>query len=371
MKRSLCFILALIFCFTLVACNKPSGDDQNTSEEETVTKAPPEIVDKVYDMSADIANFKTHGRVSLDNSGLICDASASGIEFNAYIEGELKVTVSVDKVCYFTLYVDGVRQKDRVKANAGESTLTLASFEEGEVHNIKFIKQTEAQCAICKIKTVGFLGYFEDRPENKEVLIEFIGDSITAGYGNLCANGAADPGSALNQDATQTYAYLTAEALDVDCSLVCYSGIGIAKGWPSFTMDKFFSADSYVRNSRKAFKASRVPDIVVINLGTNDNSKGSTFNDLLGKVPALIELVRSTYGTDVPIVWVHGMMGNGAWNSISRILASKLGGEAKGIYSLEISENRQGGGAHPSLKAHADASKLLAAFLKEKGLIGE
>lgn len=376
MKRSLSLLLSLVFCLSLASCKKPPQEQSNNQGGET----PPEIIDNVCNMSTDSTYFKTHGRTSVVSEGLACDASASGIEFNAYIEGDLKITLNISQSAhldekhltnesYFTLYIDGVRSEERIHAPSGESTLTLASFEQGAVHNIKLIKQTEAHCALCTIKTVSFRGYFEEKPADKELLVEFIGDSITVGYGNLCTE-SSDPnrGHPLRQDATKAYAYLTAEKLGADASLLCCSGMGIAKGYRPYTANAFFSAASYYRNTDTEFLAERIPDIVVINLGTNDQNKNPDYAELRSKVIGLINLIRTKYGNGVPIVWIHGMMGEGRWSDIQPILNGQFKGEQGGIYTLAVPSDNSGGGGHPGLAAHASYSDTLAQFIKDKGL---
>lgn len=369
MKQILTLLLAVVLCLSLFACATPT-DNTPESTQETVTKTPvvEEHICKFETDNNSIQNFKTHGRTTLTKGGLVCDLSASGIELNAYIEGSISVELYVTAECYFTLYIDGIRSQDRIKVSEGSKTIELANFAEGGVHNIKLIKQTESNRALCNLKEVEFKGYFEVTPEDKNLYIEFIGDSITAGYGNLCANGTANPGSALNQDATKAYAYLTAEALNADYSLVCCSGIGLAKGYTEYTMDSFFKAASYHRSQKEAFTATRTPDLIVINLGTNDNSKGSTHAELADKVPELINLIRTTYGKEIPIIWVHGMMGEGKWANIEHLIKTEFGGESGGIYSLEITRNAQGGGSHPSSEAHISAAEVLVKFIKDKGL---
>ena len=358
MKKFLCFILTLLLCSAAVSCS-------SADTEESLT---PEIAVRSCPLSDGCEDIKTHGRTTLTSEGLICDASASGIEFNAYIEGSLSITVNVTAECYFTLYTDGERCEERFKATEGTQVLTVADFAEGGVHNIRFLKQTEAQCALCTIEKIEFTGYFEEKPADRELYIEFIGDSITVGYGSLCPNGTAEHGAAVNQDSTQAYSFLAAELLGADATLVCYSGIGLAHGWCDFTMDSFYKADSYVRDTEAVFTPARIPDIIVINLGTNDWSMNSTYEELQAKVTELIEQVRTLYGEAVPVIWVHGMMGDGKWADISAILENDCNGEAGGIYSLEITENREGGATHPIIEAHYSAAQTLADFIKAKGL---
>ena len=383
MKKILAFLLLAVLCLSLFACSdtpdeklpdNEQNDDQNNSENQEDKK---ESVHKKYALQDIADSFKFLGRNTVASNGIICDHSASGIEFSAYIEGDVKLCASVsmrvtpagayEANTYYTVYVDGVRQEKRFNVPSGEATLTIASFAEGGVHTIRILKQTESQNSISILKSLEFTGYFEEAPAEKELLIEFIGDSITSGYGNLCKNGASNPGNALNQDATQTYAYLTAEKLDADHSLVSYSGIGVAKGWPDFLMEEFFAADSYCRSTNTAYEKSFTPDIVVINLGTNDRTKGANATTFMNKAKALINLIRETDGDDVKIIWVSNMMGDSLQTFAGKAITA-LGGEAKGLYTCPLPQEQTGGGGHPSLAGHTAAADVLVKFIQEKVL---
>lgn len=380
MKRILSVILALVFCLTLFACNRPEEDGTPEPPADDKKPEPPAIIHKTYNLASerDVAKIKINGRSEIGSDGIRCDSSVSGIEFNAYVEGELKLTLNVsqstnlnEKIkneCYFTLYIDGVRSETRFKADAGDNTLTLASFETGAVHNIKLVKQTGAHGALCTLKSLEFTGYFGEKPADKELLIEFIGDSITVGYGNLCTGSDPNRGQPIMQDGTKGFAYLTAEKLGADISSVCVSGMGIAKGYRQFLADEFFDATSYYRDPSKKYTAERKPDVVVINLGTNDQNKQAESTELFKKVASLINLVRTKYGRDIPIVWVHGMMGDGKWSEINLVLQNQFKGETNKIYTIEMPQNNQGGGGHPGLAAHESTSVALSEFIKTKVL---
>lgn len=379
MKRIVSFTLALVFCLSLFACTK--ADNAGNQNPDDPKPEPPAIIHKTYNLASerDVAKIKINGRSKVGTGGIYCDSSVSGIEFNAYVEGELKLTLNVsqstnlnEKIrneCYFTLYIDGVRWETRLSALAGNNTLTLANFETGAMRNVKLVKQTGAHAALCTLKSLEFTGYFGEKPADKELLVEFIGDSITVGYGNLCTD-HNDPnrGQAIMQDGTKAFAYLTAEKLGADISSICVSGMGIAKGHRQFLADEFFDATSYYRDPSEKYTATRKPDVIVINLGTNDQNKQADSNELIKKVKELITLVRQKYGKDTPIVWVHGMMGNGKWQEINSVLNKQFKGEADKIYTLEISQNSDGGGGHPGLAAHESTSATLSAFIKTKVL---
>lgn len=375
MKKILAFLLLLSMCLSLFACGNTEEPPVPDTEKEDDKEQEKVIEDKTYELKDITDSLKLHGRTSVTSAGIACDHSATGIEFCAYMEGKVTLSVSAgyssvgsSSNTYFTVYIDGVRQEKRFNVKKGTVNLTIANFKEGGVHNIRVLKQTESQNSLSVLKTLSFKGYFEEAPAKKDLLIEFLGDSITCGYGNLCANGAPEPGSALNQDATQAFAYLTAEKLGADHSLVSCSGIGVASSYSgNFVMKDFFLAESYFKSATKKYEKTFTPDIVVINLGTNDHNRNASPTQFKAGVKALINLVRSTYGDDVKIVWVANMMG-GCMQAYSKTVIDELGGKSAGLYLCSLTENRDGGQAHPSKAAHAAAATALAKFISDNVL---
>jgi lysophospholipase L1-like esterase len=129
-------------------------------------------------------------------------------------------------------------------------------------------------------------------------------------------------------------------------------------------MKDFFTAQSYFRSTSAKYENTFTPDIVVINLGTNDNSKGSDPAQFKEDVKALIALVRSTYGEDVKIVWAANMMG-ACMQTYSQAAINELGGEAAGLYFCTLTANQEGGYYHPSKAGHVVAAAELANFIQE------
>ena len=401
MKRLLISLLYTLLVASLlfgtVACN--SGEDTPTDAPtdaptekptetptekptskptEKPTEAPKDEDDthdqlkaRTYNISDDWQNFKYLGRMGDADGGVFCDFTASGVEFAGKMVGDVTVTLSCDRETYFTVFIDGVRVEERFRATSATKELTIATFAEEGEHHIRFLKQTEPPWSLCVLKDVKITGELGDAPANREYLIEFIGDSITCGYGNLGNSSSQNPGSAPWEDGTKTYAFLTAEALGADATVIGCSGIGIDKGWTSFSEKDFYPAISYYRDKTTTYlDFIRVPDLVVINLGTNDQSRGSTEADFKAGVEALIKHVRSFYGEDMPIVWAYNMMGNGRFDWTRSVLAD-MGGEAAGLYSVELTQNNAGGGGHPNLDAQITAGEQLTKFITDKGLLAK
>ena len=364
-KRLLLILHVLTLVFSLFAC----GADVQTESSEAVSEEIEVLTDVIYRFSDDTSMFKLFGRMPVIKECLVCDFTASGIEFEGKMTGKVVLSLSCDRDTYFTLYVDGVRQEERVYVTPETKEIELASFEGEDVHNIRILKQTEAQWSLCVLNELKITGKLSAAPENKEYFIEFIGDSITTGYGNLGDSTSVQPGTAIWQDGTRAYAFMTAEALSADCSIIGCSGIGIDKGWTKFSEKDFYPKASYYRDANGAdHDFARVPDLVIINLGTNDQDCGSLMTEFVNGVKDLINTVRISYGKDMPIVWVYNMVNIGRFDWTRRAL-SELGGEDAGLYFVQLDQNREGGNTHPSVAGQELAAEKLVKFIKDKCIL--
>ena len=376
MKKFLSLLLAAVMLFSLAACTTETPAESGASQPTE-----PGYKQQYYALHETADRLKLLSRAFVTNNGIACDLVASGIEFNAYVEGNLSFTVSCSQDTYFTVYVDGIRLDKRFEAKGGnlDRIIDLGDLGDLGLRNIRILKQGESNMSVATLKVVEFYGFMASKPDNEDRYVEFIGDSITCGYGNLWTQASPDPsnqsGTTLYQDGTQAFAFLTAQLLRADVSVVSCSGIGVDRGFTNqdgngYRMMDFYKATSYTRSKTELydFSKARVPDVVVINLGTNDQSLGSTEAAFKAGVKELIAFIRDSYNCDVPIVWAYGMMADGHYQWVQSVLA-EMGGEGAKLYSVELIRNKQGGNGHPSLDAHSIASQQLTGFITGKGLI--
>ena len=108
-----------------------------------------------------------------------------------------------------------------------------------------------------------------------DLSIEFIGDSITCGYAVETLS-VSDPFTTTTENFMKTYAYLAAQELGADYSVVGYSGHGIVSGWTGdgtrndgMLLPPLYELVSRDSNQPWDFGAHSY-DVVVVNLGTND-----------------------------------------------------------------------------------------------------
>jgi GNAT superfamily N-acetyltransferase len=87
-------------------------------------------------------------------------------------------------------------------------------------------------------------------------------------------------------------------------------------------------------------------------------------------VKALIELVRTSYGQDVGIVWTHNMMMDERVASYVADVFAAEGGESAGLYMCSLGRNTGGGNGHPTKDAHTQAALTLLDFISTKELLG-
>ena len=168
-----------------------------------------------------------------------------------------------------------------------------------------------------------FHGFFVDK--GKELApatplptrkIEFIGNSITCGYG-VEANSEAEHYSEKTANFYYSYAARTARNLNAQALVVARSGIGVYRNYDGpKTGDTVNMNTEYpytlLYNHDIEWDFSRyTPDVVCINLGTNDTStQGADSLLLLNGFKKLYTQVRSHYPT-AKIVLLCGCMMNG------------------------------------------------------------
>jgi len=351
----------------------------------TVVSAAPLEEAVSYDLSDEevAANLKLIGRTEVTEKGIVPHTTASGIAFYSDCSGDITLEVFGSKnlfdAQYFIVYVDGeiynrVELNHRVKNRTVTDTLTLAEDLEPGMHRIEIYRETEEVNAYCEWKELTLNGTLLPVPE-APMLIEFVGDSITTGYGAYPFS-YADQGDPVDhpsrQAGTKSYAFLTARALGMDITVTCTSGYGAEVGWNTdgVNMQDMYDKTAFHHDREAAWGFERPADIVVINLGTNDNSvRKSRFtkeSTILEGMENLIKMVREK-NPDAKIVWATGMMGITFKPGLTEIV-EKLGGAEEGYFFCVLPKGTSGGAGHPNEEEHQAAADELIAFLKENVL---
>ena len=171
-------------------------------------------------------------------------------------------------------------------------------------HTIILQKRTEPLVGAGK-----FMGFLLDKgkkllslPKRTNRRIEFIGNSITSGYGNE-ADTSDRHFHPATENACLSFASITARELEADYSLISYSGRGVVRNYSDsdkvsqYPMPALYDRTCCFDSTTKWNFHTWIPQAVVINLGTNDFSTrpfpdSAVFVDAYNR---LIDHVRSLY----------------------------------------------------------------------------
>ena len=317
--------------------------------------------------SFDEEYMNIYGRYYVTDGKLNLDHCANGVEL-AIIGSSLSVdiTSTVDN-SYLRVYVDNDAEGTRKKISKGENTYTVAENLTNDYHKIRLVKATEMLHSSWDVSNFTATA-FATLPEKSDLKIEFIGDSITAGNANLGSSG--DAWSVDNSDSAKTYAYFTAHELNADYSIVAMSGICVkAYHWVKNTnMSTLYTYTSNI--NQQAYDYSFKPDVIVLNLGTNDanymtkpegSNYGSQFpNDYRAYLTFLRQKNPGAY-----IICLYGMMGKNLSVDANIQAIVDSSNDAKLVYNpFEFEANTLGGAYHPSLSAQKTWGEALAEYIQ-------
>lgn len=382
MKIKKVIMLVLTVSMLLTGCAKEETDDSpKTDTYETRT------------YEAEEQYVKMLGRTHNENGILWLAHSASGVEFtvkgtqcSVKIIGD-SMTGAEGSQARFAAYVDGERVLDEI-IDQREAVYNIFSFETEREVTVTLVKLSEAANSILGIDEITVAAADSIAPTaEKNLKIEFIGDSITCGYG-VDDEDRNHHFSTNTEDATKGYAYRTAQLLDADYSLVSYSGNGIVSGYTTTqgvkVSEQQFSkkyecfAVSY-GNGSNGFKASSVdwdfsrftPDIVVINLGTNDNSYTGKDEELIREyIEAYTEFIKQVRqnNADSHIICTLGVMGAELYDAIctaAENYTAETGDENISVFRLSTQNGSTGYAAdwHPTAATHDIAAAELADYI--------
>lgn len=213
-------------------------------------------------------------------------------------------------------------------------------------------------------------------PGRPDLRIEFIGNSITCGYG--IEADSTEHYSYDTQNFCITYAALTARELDADINVTARSGIGMYRNYngPREGNDRETMPLEYghtLYGDTLAWDYNRfIPDIICINLGTNDVSTRNYDIGCFGRAySAFLDRIRGYY-PQAKIVLLSGPMLHGRELDDVTETLDRLAEGREGVYRLDFTpeDGSQGYGAdrHPSAGRHRVMAEELTKFLKDSVL---
>jgi len=259
---------------------------------------------------------------------------ATGLKLKLYADDTVTDPACETILPRFEILLDGTKKLD-ARLTAKDALVTVFEGTELRDAEVRLIKLNEGNSlfALREIVTDGKIEALPDRP----LKMEFIGDSITCGYG-VEGKSEAETFTTATENASKGYAFMTAEALDADAVLTCFSGHGIVSGYtgdPSVINDADLVPPYYEAEGRNGYRlptgktvqeiprnfdAFR-PDYIVLNLGTNDLSWCGTDPErqkrFAEQYTAFLKVIRG-HNPEARILCTLGVMGTGLNSSMQQ-----------------------------------------------------
>lgn len=330
-------------------------------------------------VALDNPQLKYTGRTMVNVGEVWLDWSACGVEMTVMggtVEAQLYgVNLGEGARVYMGVYIDGVRTKTFYLEN-GLNWYTLAeNLPKNTVSVIQLVRLTEASMGKASLFDLKVTGKLVGRPANKPHKIEWIGDSLTCGYGVLEEGSASFKAS--TEDVTKTFAWLCSKSLQADISVVGASGYSIAynyDGGKEYRMPEVFpyynsiSRDVYTPWDYSLFQ----PDLVVINLGTNDASgwHGSEEGAVLirEKTKAFLTALRAAY-PKATLCWMYGFCTNEYGDVLRQTVEQFAATDGNAAYLTvplqNVPKNGIGADGHPNVLSNKDCADNLTPKLKK------
>ncbi len=329
----------------------------------------------------------------------------SGISIRMRFEGDsidvrLRDFGNGEMPVYYNVIIDN-NEPFLLETLPGDHEYVLArNLSEGE-HSVELFKRVESCLGGYTNAGKGaFLGF--RIKANKKVLppifkpyrIEFIGDSITCGYGNEISTMTPEyfQFTSENENAYNAWGAVAARMLNAEYMSVAYSGRGIYRNWaddPGLTIPEIYDLVLPDEANSPIWNVSRyIPDITVINLGTNDMSEGAkdiadikrhyknAFEDFL-------TVLRSHYPQTAFIIAVGPMLSDiypDGYNALTDTIAAlttiielrkQTGDDLLYLLQLEEQSPPWGEDWHPTTSVHYRMAEELVHFIDDNDILSK
>lgn len=313
-------------------------------------------------------NVRIHGRVPFDAEG---NAhlwwSFAGFSFRFFGTGfSLSATFTDEQPAHLAFIIDGITHKREIN---GEETFTF-TVKDGE-HTV-FVRRVSNRAASGALGLTDFAvdGTLLPPPAEKQMKIEFIGDSITCGYGILGLPGGVYVSK--EEDATINYAALLTAHFDAEARYESISGKGIVhncNGDQANLIPQFFKRyGKGISTAPFLFDDGFAPDVVIVNAGTNDVGGKTTEQEMETAAVLFLRDIRTRY-PQAKIVWTYGMMNTTFIPALQKAVDTVRETD-KNVWFMPTTPvyahtGETGPQGHPGIVGHRRLANELIGFLEE------
>jgi lysophospholipase L1-like esterase len=341
--------------------------------------------DGLVDVPANHPHIFYMGRVDCENP-LAPAFAFPGVSVRARFEGDALDlaledfgTGSEQSTNYYDVSIDSAAPT-LLEVNPRQRLYPLArDLPQGE-HQVELVKRVESNHGTGKARFLGFrlrqgkrLLEVPSRPRR----LEFIGDSITAGYGNELSthDPSNDSYTTRNSNAHKAYGAIVAQRLNAEYVAIAASGRGVSRnyaGAPGKLVPELHRLTLPDQASPLWDHARYQPDVTVVNLGTNDYSTPGVDRKLFrSRYQQFLSELRQHYPQTAIIVAVGPMLNDEyppeamAWTTLRQDVAEVIkqrrrAGDGE-LHYVEFAPQGPPFGEdwHPTVATHARMADVL------------
>ncbi len=341
---------------------------------------------------ADSKHVRICGRSIFENGICYLNYTCSYIEFeftgtcaSAEIISDLTPSEDIFRAWAAVFVNDTVTPVKRIKIDEKKAEYELFRSEKPQRVKIRLMKLSEAAFAKMGITEIKIDGELMGVPApTSRRRIEFVGDSITCGYG-IDGIWNKDQFSTETENPLLGFAFKTANKCNAEYQYISWSGIGVYSSWVEENAEKpldnwlmkdiYPYTDSGLENTlgreghenHQKYDFSFDPQIIIFNIGTNDHSWTKELKDRqeeFGKAYySMLEMLRSC-NPNAYIICTYGVMGRTLVDEEQRQVDKFISMHDSRIcyIPLPVQDESDGIGAdwHPSAATHEKMSDTIS-----------
>lgn len=327
-------------------------------------------------LNASDSRIEYMGRVSFDDPEMV-RFTYPGVSMTVDFIGSSIAMEAKRGSGFFMVEIDD-EEAFKINFSQSDTLVVLADSLNYDRHTVRIMYVVEGYELKPAVKGFYIDGEVQQATKYPERKIEFIGNSITCGYGCEAPTNK-EHFSYETENHYYTYANRAARLLKAQHLVVARSGIGIYRnygdkpeGSDRYTMPQMYEQTLFMDSTLRWDFSRYTPHVVCVNLGTNDTSLGTYDTDKMKNAyTEFFQRLRGYY-PQAHIVMLTGIMMQGKdLEDVKMCLDEVVGkfnasGDDK-IHRFDMSLQGECTGAdyHPSVEQHAKMGDELAKYLEQ------